>query len=120
MQGTHIIADLKNINFESLQISEQVLEDFFSKIIAENNLTQLGSYYHTFWNPNEVTWVIALAESHTSFHTWPEFQYVSVDIFVCNLRTDCSQKAEMVYNAIIDFFEPKHIENKIIERDAKN
>jgi len=40
------------------------------------------------YEPHGVSVVIILAESHLSLHTWPEFKLASVDIFVCNPRTD--------------------------------
>jgi S-adenosylmethionine/arginine decarboxylase-like enzyme len=50
--------------------------------------------------------VIALAESHISIHTWPEKEYVSLDIFVCNFYEDNSLKAKKIYKNLIDFFKP--------------
>jgi len=31
--------------------------------------------------------VFILSESHLSFHTWPEENYVSVDLYVCGSKT---------------------------------
>jgi S-adenosylmethionine/arginine decarboxylase-like enzyme len=36
-----------------------------------------------FFGPDAITVAICLAESHLSFHTWPELQRVYLDIFVC-------------------------------------
>ena len=30
-----------------------------------------------------MTGVALLAESHISIHTWPEFSYAAIDVFVC-------------------------------------
>lgn len=35
--------------------------------------------------------VFVLAESHLSFHTWPEENYVSVDLYVCGSKTKHSK-----------------------------
>ena len=34
-----------------------------------------------------ITGVILLAESHIAVHTWPEFNYMAVDIFTCGRQT---------------------------------
>ena len=87
MKGTHIISDLKEINFKNLKLDE-----------------------------NEITAVVALAESHISIHTWPEFSYVSLDIFVCNLKNDNSQKAKNIFYEILKFFGCKKYDYKELKR----
>ena len=105
--------DLKN---DKLSLTESKIKSYISEALIDSNLTELWSHYHTFWKNHEVTWVIALAESHITFHTWPEKDYISLDIFVCNLNTNNSQKAKKIYQKMIDFFMPWKIEEKFIER----
>ena len=38
--------------------------------------------FHTF-NPHGVSGVVVIAESHLAIHTWPEFNFASVDIYTC-------------------------------------
>ncbi|MGH2457315.1 MAG: adenosylmethionine decarboxylase [Chloroflexota bacterium] len=43
------------------------------------------------FQPCGVTVVVAIAESHLSIHTWPEYGYAAVDVFTCRpepLTTD--------------------------------
>ena len=116
MKGTHIISDLKEINFKNLKLDEKTLKDFLSEIILKNGLTELWNYYHTFWKNNEITTVVALAESHISIHTWPELSYVSLDIFVCNLKNDNSQIAKNIFYEILKFFDCKKYDYKELKR----
>ncbi len=44
--------------------------------------TVVGEAYHRF-EPDGVTGVVLIAESHLSIHTWPSRGYVAVDIFTC-------------------------------------
>ena len=45
--------------------------------------TLLSMDLHTF-SPNDgVSGVAVLQESHLSIHTWPEFGYAALDVFVC-------------------------------------
>jgi S-adenosylmethionine/arginine decarboxylase-like enzyme len=112
----HIIADLKKINFRKLELTENTLKTFISTSLKEVWLTELWNHYHTFTNPDEITWVIALAESHITFHTWPEKDYISLDIFVCNIENNNSNKAKALYQEFIAFVHPWEIEEQIIER----
>jgi len=114
----HIIADLKKINFQKLKLTENKLKIFISSSLKEIWLTELWSHYHTFWKANEITWVIALAESHITFHTWPEKDYVSLDIFVCNMENNNSNKARKLYKKFIDFLEVWEIDEQLIERKS--
>lgn len=116
MKWTHIIADLREIDFKNLKINEGILKWFLSKIIKESWLTELWNFYHTFWKNDEITWVIALAESHISIHSWPEFSYISLDIFVCNLKNENSKKAENIFFEILKFFNCKKYDYKNIKR----
>lgn len=45
--------------------------------------TILGGHFHTFGEGGGVTGVLLLAESHLSIHTWPEYGFAAVDIFLC-------------------------------------
>ncbi|HBM11210.1 MAG TPA: adenosylmethionine decarboxylase, partial [Rhodospirillaceae bacterium] len=35
------------------------------------------------FNPEGVSGVLVLAESHISIHTWPEMGYAALDVFMC-------------------------------------
>lgn len=43
----------------------------------------LNSFYHDFGPDQGYTFIIALAESHVSCHTWPEHNLACLDIFTC-------------------------------------
>lgn len=45
--------------------------------------TLLGIKVHSFGVKLGVTGVAYLAESHISIHSWPEYGYAAIDIFVC-------------------------------------
>lgn len=118
MIGLHIIADFYDIHEDILTwITEPIMKELISDSLHTSKLNELWSYYHTFWWKNEITGVVALAESHITFHIWPEKKYMSLDIFVCNLWEDNSQKAKSVYNTIFKYFSPKDYELQYISRN---
>ena len=61
--------------------------------VRDAGLTVVGDSFHQF-EPQGVTGTVLLAESHLAIHTWPEYGFVTVDVYVCNLATDNSDKAK--------------------------
>ncbi|WP_416666138.1 adenosylmethionine decarboxylase [Egbenema bharatensis] len=49
--------------------------------------TLLNEVLHEF-EPQGVTALVLLAESHISIHTWPEQGYAAVDVFTCGQHTE--------------------------------
>lgn len=83
--GVHLVADLRECALGSFAPTEASLVDVraeVSRILAAHRFTELGSYFH-FFGPGAVTATVCLAESHLSFHSWPEERYVSFDLFAC-------------------------------------
>ena len=78
--GVHLIIELWRANhLNSLPKIKEVLE----KCVTACNATLLNVDLHEF-SPNQgVSGVAILQESHISIHTWPEFKYAALDIFVC-------------------------------------
>ncbi len=118
MLWLHIISDLKQVDFSQRELDKNILENKISSLLKKYWLSELWNYYHTFKNNNEITCIVALAESHISIHTWPEKKYVSLDVFVCNLWKDNSLKAKKIYQELIDFFIPWEIEENFIQRNS--
>ncbi len=77
--GIHIIAE-----FWGGKIIEDTkkIKDILIKTAEVSRNTSLGVKIHKFF-PQGVTAFILLAESHISIHTWPERNYVAIDIFSC-------------------------------------
>ena len=43
--------------------------------------------FHRF-PPSGVSGVVVISESHLSVHTWPEVQYMALDIYTCGAKTE--------------------------------
>jgi S-adenosylmethionine decarboxylase len=82
--GRHLILELwGGKNFNSAATVEGALRDAAAACAATLKDVQV---YH--YSPEGVTGVAVLAESHITIHTWPEYDYAAVDVFVCGDDAD--------------------------------
>ena len=63
------------------------LEKLLLETAVKSGATVMGSHFHTF-EPQGVSGVVVVAESHFSIHTWPEHRYAAVDAFGCGDSID--------------------------------
>jgi len=84
--GKHLIVELFGCEFSTLN-NEELLRRTLLEAARAANMQVVGEVFHRF-NPQGVTGIVAVAESHISIHTWPEHGYASVDIFTCGDRSD--------------------------------
>ncbi len=84
--GKHILAEYFECECTYLD-SETAIRDLMLEAALRSGATVVGSIFHHF-SPQGVTGVVVVAESHLAIHTWPEFRYVSADLFTCGSRVD--------------------------------
>lgn len=63
------------------------MERALVKSAHDGKATVIESRFHTF-EPQGVSGVVIIAESHFSVHTWPEHDYAAVDFFTCSHDLD--------------------------------
>lgn len=109
-RGKHLLLELYDCERKKLDD-----EDYLKKILAEAAIkakaTILGSVSHKF-DPQGVTILILLAESHISIHTWPEHRYAAVDLFSCSKDTEYNE----VSNYLTKMLDAKKAKNKLFDR----
>jgi S-adenosylmethionine decarboxylase len=77
--GVHLIIDL----FEARHLDDVGhIEATLRRCVEASRATLLHLHVHRF-QPNGVSGVAVLAESHISIHTWPYSGYAAVDVFMC-------------------------------------
>ena len=69
-------------------------------------LTVLGDHFYQFEGLDATqvggaTGAVVFAESHLAIHTWPERDGATLDVYVCNVTCDNSDKAEKLYETIV-------------------
>ena len=107
MVGNHIIVDMFGINIDkivNINKNEKNIQEwnFFIKLcFDEANISLLNTSWHNFDNNGAFTVIYLLAESHLSLHTWPEKNYIALDVFTCG-----NSNTELIVEKIISYFEP--------------
>jgi S-adenosylmethionine decarboxylase len=118
MVGTHIIVDAYDINektFIDINLCFDKFNKDIAKIISNNNMTILNTQYHIFSEYiGAFTCLYLLAESHVSFHTWPEKNYIAIDVFTCG-----SCNTDDMVNEILKYLNCTNYDKKIFNRGLK-
>ncbi|MFM7453914.1 MAG: adenosylmethionine decarboxylase [Cyanobium sp.] len=83
--GKHCILELYACDSARLD-DEAFLRDTITAAAKRAGATLLNLITHRF-EPQGVTGLALLAESHISIHTWPESGYAAVDVFTCGDHT---------------------------------
>lgn len=77
--GAHLIIDL----YGAQRLNDiDHIEETLRQCVTAAEATLLHIHLHRF-QPNGVSGVAVLAESHISIHTWPERGYAALDVFMC-------------------------------------
>ena len=80
-QSKHLLLELYRCDYEKLN-DESFLRCTLNRAAKLAKATVLNLISNNF-EPQGVTAIALLAESHISIHTWPESNYSAVDIFTC-------------------------------------
>jgi S-adenosylmethionine decarboxylase len=105
--GTHLIVDLfgaKNID------NEETIQKAIREIIRATRATLLHQFFHRF-EPQGITGMACLAESHISVHTWPESGFAAFDIYMCG-----TAQPERAIPILQSHFQPERVRVQNIHR----
>ncbi len=125
MQGLHLTADLRGCPAgRSVMLDPAALREVCLAAVRGAGLAPVGELFHRFAPaagvdpqvPVGITGVVLLAESHLAVHTWPEIAAVTLDVYVCNLGSDNSAKAQALLDALLAAFEPQAVERHALQR----
>jgi S-adenosylmethionine decarboxylase len=99
--GTHLLVDVLNgTRLDDIGHIEQT----FRRCIEVSGATLLHLHLHHFTPNGGVSGVAVLSESHISIHSWPEYGYAALDIFMCG-----HAKPHLAIDVIRQAFEPEEV-----------
>ena len=110
-QSKHFLLELYRCDREKLN-DESFLRCILNRAAKLANATVLNLISNKF-EPQGVTAIALLAESHISIHTWPESNYSAVDIFTCGQN----MVPELASKYLIEALEAEEHSLRVIERN---
>jgi|TARA_Y100000994_G_scaffold77154_1_gene63697 S-adenosylmethionine decarboxylase len=110
-QSKHLLLELYRCDFDKLN-DESFLRCTVNRAAKLSKATVLNLISHKF-EPQGVTSIALLAESHISIHTWPESHYSAVDIFTCGKN----MLPELASQYLIEALNAEEHSLRVIERN---
>ena len=110
-QSKHFLLELYRCDGEKLN-DESFLRCILGNAAKLANAAVLNLISNKF-EPQGVTAIALLAESHISIHTWPESNYSAVDIFTCGRN----MLPELASQYLIEALQAEEHSMRIIERN---
>lgn len=78
--GTHLLIDVREAEgLDDLKLIEKTMKE----CVEAAGATLLTIDLHHFTPNGGISGVAILAESHISIHSWPEYGYAALDVFMC-------------------------------------
>lgn len=84
--GRHVLIELYGCKPKIIE-DNQLIEKLMNEAAVESGATIVDSVFHMF-NPYGVSGAVIIEESHLTIHTWPEYEYASVDVYTCGDSVD--------------------------------
>ena len=92
--GRHLVVEYSGCDSGILGNAD-LLEEYLNEAVRKSGATIVRSVFHRY-NPQGVSGVVVIAESHISIHTWPEYGYAAVDFFTCGQSVDPHKAHEYI------------------------
>ncbi len=113
--GQHLTIDASKCNKRKL-IDQSFVYDILNNLPAKLNMTKMTLPHVVKWldrgaTVDGISGFVMIAESHISIHTFPEKDYIFMDVFSCK-SFDAEKAAKLLVNA----FGAKKFAKKVITR----
>ncbi|MCX8184908.1 MAG: adenosylmethionine decarboxylase [Sulfolobales archaeon] len=107
--GKHVYGSLYGCKYDLLADQE-----FLKKVVVDaarvGNMTLLE--VKTWLISPGVSVVAIILESHIAIHTWPEYEFATVDVYSCGKHS----KPEEAFKYIVQLLNPKRFEYTVTDR----
>lgn len=94
----HVLCDVKGCPADRL--NDPDLLSYFACQAAEQAGARILNVVEHQFDPQGVTVLLLLAESHLSIHTWPELGQAAIDVYTCGESTDPDEAVVYLIQAL--------------------
>ncbi len=108
--GRHLVISYMDCDHKAI-FDEETLKEKMKEAALASGVTILTSSHHHF-EPNGVTQVLLLSESHASVHSYPECHSCFVDLFTCG-TTFAMDKFDQVMS---EYLQPGKTSHRLLHR----
>lgn len=111
--GKHVYGNLINCRNNDILRDPHRLEEIVRNAAELGNMTILDIKS---WKIGEGVSVVAvILESHITIHTWPEYNFATVDVYSCGSHTD----PYAAFNYIVEALQPEKVETGYFDRSLE-
>lgn len=108
--GSHFLVELINCSPVKLRKVRDV-KQIMNQVIQKSKTSVVSVSFHQF-QPEGVSGMFLIKESHIAIHTWPEERYAAADIFTCGQEMDPYIAIEVMKEK----FEANEVRYQVIQR----
>jgi S-adenosylmethionine decarboxylase len=108
-RGRHLIVEYTGCDPAVLD-DRDMIQALMVRAAEAAHTTMVACLFRSF-QPQGVTGVVVLEESHLSIHTWPEHRYAAVDFFTCGQGAP-----ERAHEVLLDGLRALRAERLLIHR----
>ncbi len=113
--GTHIYGSLYGCSANLLRDEEYLIRKVREAAELANSVI-VSIFSYKFGAHSGVSVIAIVAESHISVHTWPEYEYATIDVYTCGFRA----KPIIAFEYLAKSLNAKKIEVYISDRSLYN
>ena len=110
--GRHSFCNMEGINSADMN-DNNYLVALLHNAVSATNATLVDVVCHNF-EPEGMSVIAVLKESHIAIHTYPEYQALFLDVFTCGTRAD----PEKIVLYIVNELQPKCYSTRTILRSS--
>ena len=111
--GHHVYGNLVGCRNREALRNPELLENIVREAAEIGNMTVLDVKS---WKIGDGVSVVAvILESHITIHTWPEYEFATVDVYSCGSHTN----PYAAFNYIIKVLEPERVETGHFDRSLE-
>lgn len=92
--GKHALIDIYNVDHECIDDIEK-MKKIIKMCCIKSSLHIVDSKFFKF-EPIGLSGVVFLSESHVAVHSWPEYNFISVDVFTCGCNTNPEEVCKLI------------------------